>query len=227
MIIFLTIFHSGERYIETPREGGYTSTSSTASYKEKEQFFTDCQTVSPAQTDFDLVVCVTKVGDLQSTLDTQQTLSNISPQPSTYHVPQYDQAGVCSHGFRRAYKNSGGVKFAPRQFLIPTKYMTENETTIELEKMADLLNDVAQNHANLDPELIETSRATNFIMSGLDVKWRDQDNKLYDYFGSSSDMVIDKENADSELVPVWRYFGSIEGTFRVWPNTDSNVNKRF
>ena len=152
-------------------------------------------------------------------MDTQDTLNSLNPQPSTYHVPQAYQAGVCRHGFRKAFVNSGGVKFAPRQFLIPTKYMTENETDIELQKMDDLLNGIAENHANLDPTLIETSRATNIIMSGLDANWRNQDYKLADLLGSSSEMVINYNDASSELVPVWRYFGSIEGTFRVWPNT--------
>lgn len=175
--------------------------------------------MNPNHSDFELVMCVTKAGDLQSTLDTNQVFATVEPKTSTYHVAKKDQAGVCAHGFRRAYKSSGGVKFSPRQFSIPTRYITENETEVELGRMNDLINGVVDSHANLQNDVVGKTRATNYIMSGLDSNWKTQDTELLKLFGSSSSMVIDTNNADSEVIPVWRYFGSIEGTFRVWPST--------
>jgi len=213
-----TFSYIGSRYIETPREGGFTSSTKNTQQKLTEGFKTECRTVNPAQTDFDLVVCITKVGDLKSTLDTAQVFSDLTVQPSNYHIATTNQDGVCSHGFRKAYKNKGGVKFAPRQFAIPSKYTTTNETDTEIDMMSKLLNGQATSHANLDSNLIDVSRATNVITSALDIQWKSQDDKLFKEYGSSTEMIVDLLNQDNELVPVWRYFGSIEGTLRVWPS---------
>ena len=121
-------------------------------------------------------------------LDAENTLMTMSPAPTNYHKAVENQGSKCAHGFREAYKNAGSVKFAPRQFLNPTKYMTQNETDMELEKMNELLNDVTNNNPNLDPNLIATTRATNVVISGLDATWRDQDDKITDQLGSSSSM---------------------------------------
>ena len=41
----------------------------------------------------------------------------------------------------------------------------------------------------------------------------------FGFHGTTSDMVLRTENESVELAPVSRYFGSMEGTFRLYPST--------
>ena len=214
-----SVSYTGERFMETPREQDFTGTTKGTSTQIKEMFVTNCKTISPSGTEFDLVLCVTRIGDIQSALDTTNANSNGLAKPSTYHASSESKAGACRHGFRKAFKTTGGVKFAPRQFSIPTKYMNSVESDMELEKMEDLVNGKTSINPNMETTLLEKSTATNKVMSGLDASWLSQNAQLTNNFGSSTDMVLDMFDESSELAPVWRYFGSMEGTFRMYPST--------
>ena len=182
-------------------------------------FVTNCKTISPTGTEFDLVLCVTRIGDTQSALNTADVNSNGVAKSSSYHAPPQSKAGACRHGFRKAFKTTGGVKFAPRQFSIPSKYMNSVESDMELGKMDDLVNDKTSINPNMETTLLAKSTATNKLMSGLDASWLSQNDQLTKNFGSSTDLVLDMLDDSGELAPVWRYFGSMEGTFRMYPST--------
>merc|ERR1719219_768306 len=130
----MSVNFQGERYIETPREQGFTGTTKGSSSQTKEMFDTTCKTISPNGANFDLVLCVTRSGDVQSTIDTD---SKVAVKTSTYHA--YSEGWACRHGFRKAFRSTGGVKFAPRQFAGPTLYMNTNETSSEIKDMNDFV----------------------------------------------------------------------------------------
>ena len=97
--------------------------------------------------------------------------------------------------------------------------MNSVESDLELGKMEDLVNDKTSNNPNMEAALLVKSRATNKLMSGLDASWLSQNVQINKNFGSSTYMVLDILDDSSELAPVWRYFGSMEGTFRMYPST--------
>ena len=102
-----TTLYIGERFIETPREQDFTDTTKGTSDERKETFVTNCETLLPSGTDFDLVLCVTRIGDVQATLDTTVMNSDVVIKASTYHVPTESKPNACRHGFRKAFKTSG------------------------------------------------------------------------------------------------------------------------
>jgi hypothetical protein len=79
---------------------------------------------SSSSTDFDLILCVTRIGYVQATLDTTVMNSDVVIKAFTYHVPTESdldsKPNACRHGFRTAFKTSTGVIFEPRQFETPT-----------------------------------------------------------------------------------------------------------
>merc|ERR1712167_191813 len=57
-----------------------------------------------------------------------------------------------------------------------------------------------------------------------DSSWLKQNDHLTSFFtgffgGVSTHMVLDILDGSAELIPVWRYFGSMDGTFRMYPST--------
>ena len=155
-----TTLYIGERFIETPREQDFTDTTKGTSDERKETFVTNCETLLPSGTDFDLVLCVTRIGDVQATLDITVMNSNVVTKASTYHVPTESKPNACRHGFRKAFKTSGGVKFAPRQFEISKKYVNFAESDQEIVQMEDFVNDKVETNANMKTVVIAKSVAT-------------------------------------------------------------------
>ena len=111
---------------------------------------------------------------------------------------------------------------APRQFEIPTKYVNFAESDQEIVQMEDFVNDKIETNANMKTGVIAKSMATNKMMSGFDASWLSQNEVLslkVGFYGTTPDMVLETENESVELAPVWRFFGSMEGTFRLYPST--------
>ena len=222
-----SISYLGERFIETPREQDFTGTTKGTTTQIKEAFVTNCKTISPTGTDFDLVLCVTRIGDVQSTLHTNAVNSDGLTKSSAYHAPSKFKQGACRHGFRKAFKTTGGVKFAPRQFSVPTKYVTSVENEQELVSMNNLVNDETITNKwgsmiTMETSMMAKNLAANAVMSGFDASWLSQNDKLIlrlGFYKNTPDMVLDISGDSGEMAPVWRYFGSMDGTFRMYPST--------
>ena len=171
---------------------------------------------------------MTRIGDVQSTLNTAAVNSDWNTASSVYHAPSKTRKNACRHGFRKAFKTSGGVKYSPRQFSVPTKYLTSVEQENELKNM-NLLANGAGNYDSLYPTMVRMdqnmlakSSATNAVMSKFDSAWLSQNDGLrlkVGFYGTTPDMTLDVSNDFGEMTPVWRYFGSMDGTFRLYPST--------
>ena len=70
------------------------------------------------------------------------------------------EPNACRHGSRKVFKTSGGVKFAPRQFEIPTKYVNFAESDQEIVQIEDFVNDKVETNANMKTAVIAKSVAT-------------------------------------------------------------------
>merc|ERR1712159_203462 len=172
----------------------------------------DCEKIAVSETDVNLVLCVVQES-AKKILDSATYLGTSPTSDFVYHRMDLVASDTCKHGWRIAKKKEAAVKFSARQFSNPTEYLVENETETSVNALMTFLNTGSGTTNFVDGS---TTRSYVFASGQLDVAWKAQDTELDGIYASDKAKTTIQIGTDVPIA-VWRYYGSSDGTIRLWP----------